>query len=134
MDESHNIVLPYSWPKPTTLSGEPIKGTVQRIFHTKVLTFSYEILRFSSKISIRAASEYSAWKSSLPVFWGGTVDFWLLVWMILKNTVLKKKFSTSLCRRPVNGPLSIPFPQKKNLVDNFFSKHSISKGFYFKEV
>jgi len=27
MDESHNIVLPYSWPKPTTLSGEPIKGS-----------------------------------------------------------------------------------------------------------
>ena len=60
MDESHNIVLPYSWPKPTTLSGEPIKGTVQRIFHTKVLTFSYEILKFTSKILSRAASEYSA--------------------------------------------------------------------------
>ena len=42
MDESHNIVLPYSWPKPTTLSGEPIKGTVVLNFPHIVLTFSYD--------------------------------------------------------------------------------------------
>lgn len=28
MDESHNIVLPYSWPSPTQLSGPPVQGTV----------------------------------------------------------------------------------------------------------
>jgi len=27
MDESHNLVLPYSWPSPTHMSGPPIQGS-----------------------------------------------------------------------------------------------------------
>ena len=28
MDQSHNIVLPYSWPSPTQLSGPSVQGKV----------------------------------------------------------------------------------------------------------